>query len=200
MHFKTCGKCGIRKPASGYYRQSMSRDGLASQCKECSDARAKAWRASNPDRARAIRSRWKALNPDEVRRQSRESHQRNPEKSAARKKLYRQKFPEVEKLSNGAWRAENHHRILAANAARRAARKMAAPPWLNESHQDRIRLTYLLASVLSKATGVRHHVDHVIPLCGEIVCGLHVPWNLKAIPAADNIAKRNHFDGDAHVV
>jgi hypothetical protein len=70
---------------------------------------------------------------------------------------------------------------------RRAARMMlATPKWAD---WDKIAAIYEERDRLSAETGVPHHVDHILPLAGKLVCGLHVHWNLRAIPAVDNLKK-----------
>jgi hypothetical protein len=69
---------------------------------------------------------------------------------------------------------------------RRRRFRDATPKWLTENQKMEIRLKYRLAIELSRATGERHAVDHIIPLHGESVCGLHVPWNLQVLTQKDN--------------
>ena len=74
---------------------------------------------------------------------------------------------------------------------RRRRFRDATPKWLSPEQRMEIRLKYRLAIELSRATGVRHAVDHEIPLQGEDVCGLHVPWNLRVITQDENLKKSN---------
>jgi 5-methylcytosine-specific restriction endonuclease McrA len=75
--------------------------------------------------------------------------------------------------------------------ARRRRFRTATPKWLTPEHKMEIRLKYRLAIELSKQTGIRYAVDHVIPLLGETVSGLHVPWNLEVITQDENLKKYN---------
>lgn len=74
---------------------------------------------------------------------------------------------------------------------RRRRFRNATPKWLTAEQKMEIRLKYRLAIELSRVSGIRHAVDHVIPLYGETVCGLHVPWNLEVITQDENLKKYN---------
>ncbi len=76
---------------------------------------------------------------------------------------------------------------------RRRRFRDATPKWLTDNQKMEIRLKYRLAIELSRATGERHAVDHIIPLHGESVCGLHVPWNLQVLTQKDNLTKYNRM-------
>ena len=53
---------------------------------------------------------------------------------------------------------------------------------------------YELAALRSKMFGFSWHVDHVLPLQGKLVSGLHTPYNLQVIPWVDNVRKANKFE------
>jgi hypothetical protein len=76
-------------------------------------------------------------------------------------------------------------------SVRRRRFRDATPKWLSAEQKMEIRLKYRLAIEMSRATGVRYAVDHVIPLQGEDVCGLHVPWNMEVITQDENLKKYN---------
>lgn len=78
--------------------------------------------------------------------------------------------------------------------ARRAAKLERTPVWSDDSA---IRKMYDEAGKITRSTGIPHHVDHVIPLQGEKVSGLHVPENMQILPASENIRKSNKYDPDA---
>ena len=58
---------------------------------------------------------------------------------------------------------------------------------------EEIKVIYNRANLIKKFTGESWHVDHIVPLKGKKVSGLHVPWNLQLLPAAENLAKSNKF-------
>lgn len=75
------------------------------------------------------------------------------------------------------------------NARAKTLRRM--PSWVDKKAMQGF---YAEARRLTRATGVAHHVDHIIPLQGELVSGLHVPENLQVLPGSENSKKRNHFE------
>ena len=80
---------------------------------------------------------------------------------------------------------------LARTRKRQATILQRTPKW--DPHAHLIVAKYQLAAMLSKASGTPHHVDHIIPLQGHKVSGLHVFSNLRVIPGSDNVKKSNKF-------
>ena len=78
--------------------------------------------------------------------------------------------------------------IIAGKVRQRARRINAAPPWTD---WETIFKYYEMARALTKLTGIRYSVDHIMPLRGKGSCGLHVPWNLQVMPLSVNIVKKN---------
>jgi hypothetical protein len=87
------------------------------------------------------------------------------------------------------WKRNNPGKINAMSAKRRAALLQATPPWLNRSQWQAIESVYIEANRISRETGKPYHVDHVQPLQSNVVCGLHVPWNLQILPGHENLVK-----------
>ena len=87
----------------------------------------------------------------------------------------------------------NLHKCNAIRAKYMAAKLHATPEWLTKDHFKEIEEFYLLAKELAwlNQDGKTFHVDHIIPLQGENISGLHVPWNLQLLPASFNIKKSN---------
>lgn len=75
--------------------------------------------------------------------------------------------------------------------ARSHRNRLATPSWLTKEHYDMIESLYIQSRELSISTGEQYQVDHIVPLKGKTVSGLHVPWNLRVIPAKENAMKNN---------
>jgi hypothetical protein len=78
-------------------------------------------------------------------------------------------------------------------ASRIVAVALSAPPWVD---RDALNKIYSHARALTKLTGVKHVVDHIVPVCHPMVCGLTVPWNLQVMTDKQNQAKGNSFHPD----
>jgi 5-methylcytosine-specific restriction endonuclease McrA len=72
--------------------------------------------------------------------------------------------------------------------------KEATPNWLTTEMLSEIKEIYARRQEVSNVTGIEHHVDHVVPIQGIDVCGLHVPWNLQILTAEENLRKSNKYE------
>ena len=204
---KRCTKCGRTLPASSFNKANWLASGLRSDCKDCySQSKRRAW-AAQPKSDMAIRKAENAqlavvgyrrcIVCQEVKDGTEEDFARVSTGSLdttcrpstrAKVKKWREKNPERAAVL-----------AYAKCAARYSAKRRRTPPWLTAEHKRQIRAVYAECRRVSKETGVKHHVDHIVPLVGKTVSGLHVPWNLQIITGAENARKANkwNFSSDA---
>lgn len=112
----------------------------------------------------------------------------------AQQKLYRQQNAERIRLRNKKYRSENLALGAAKTARYRAAQEKRTPNWLTDDDLWLIEQAYELAALRTKTLGFVWDVDHIVPLRGTLVSGLHTPSNLRVIPASTNRSKRNKFE------
>ena len=113
----------------------------------------------------------------------------NQEKVKARGKAWR----EANQENSKAYREANKDRLSANWAKRHASKLQRTPSWLTSDDFKWIEWYYRHAKVMEARWGETYHVDHIHPLQGDTVSGLHVPSNLQVIPASENLVKNNKF-------
>ena len=94
-----------------------------------------------------------------------------------------------EKVAN--WQKINVSKCRSNGRRYALSKRRSCPSWLTSEQKKEIELFYWLAKDLSTISEGVYDVDHIVPLQGKDVCGLHVPWNLQVLPADLNISKRN---------
>lgn len=167
---KCCTRCGVSKGLELFGAHREGAQGRRPECKDCQCERERVRRQSNGDEIRA---------KDRVRCVG-ERERRN--KTAAK---WVKLNPDKRKEAAAKWAQANPGKHCAAQARRRAAKLRAIPPWADP---EKTKAIYVQAAAL-RDLGIDVHVDHVIPLMGETVSGLHWHGNLELLLAFDNVSK-----------
>lgn len=195
---KRCVLCHVEKPSGEFYKRADSPDGYRNDCKDC---RKKASSQNyyrdvekQKEQRRAYYRRFVEENPDfhvkkywadveQSRQQNREYYQQNRKKRIQKSVEYARK---------------NAARANATKKKYKLSKEKACPAWVSFSRElcDQITYFYEEARRKTKATGIVHHVDHIVPIQGKTICGLHVPWNLQVLTAAENCSKQNRVPED----
>ncbi len=169
---KTCKECLELKAISDFYF-NRTKNTIFSECKECNKKRSSRWNKVNRRRYQDNCSRHKMQNPELYKSYKVKEYYKNKLKYSEYGKKYRKSKIGRETRN-------------ALERVRQLGKKKACPSWLSKEHKLEMKLFYI-----NRPEGM--HVDHVVPLNGKIVSGLHVPWNLQYLPAAENSKKRNKF-------
>lgn len=166
---KTCNRCRVEKPKTDFYKKSTAKDGLFWWCRVC--------------HKESMKSKYHELAKDtayQIRERERVS-------------AFWAANPDIRKKSGQTYADKNKAKLIANASKYRASKGKRTPGWLTADDFWLIEEAHVLAALRTSLFGFPWHVDHVVPLHGKLVSGLHVPHNLQVIPAWDNRSKSNRF-------
>lgn len=200
MKFCTC--CKQEKPLDEFYqRKNKTKTGYYhySPCKVCSKEKAKDYYHQNKEERSAYRKRnyienredrleyakkYRKENKESIKIYSDRYYKENAEQIRQKAIDYHWKNRDKRLENLRSWKSQNKNRCSYLEYKRKCRKMKAMPSWLNEEQLNEIKEIYE-----QRKDG--EHVDHIIPLKNEKVCGLHVPWNLRIISAKENMRKGN---------
>lgn len=154
------------------------------------DAKRKKYYEDNKEKIREITREYALENPDSCKVYRKTAYNKNILSIKENAKKYYQGNKDKMLEAGRQWNKDNPHRRKAIGAKYRAASLQASVPWAN---QEAIAIVYKECLETTERTGVLHHVDHIVPLQSKVVCGLHNEFNLRIIPASENLVKSNKF-------
>jgi hypothetical protein len=144
------------------------------------------WRLANPDRVKTLRVAYYASKRDVILERNRKYRDGHLAQVLERQAQYREARRKKANERSRQWRKANPGWHRAQRALRKTRKLQATPRWLTADHLEEMRLFYINCPP-------GHHVDHIHPLKGIGLCGLHVPWNLQYLPARENLCKGNRL-------
>lgn len=172
----------------------MDRD-YAANNRERAREKTRQWAADNKEQKKQADQNYRAANRQKLAEHSVTYRAANREKIMAQKRKYAEENRERLLAKQKEWKAANKGKVLANVTLRKMKKKKATPSWLTREQRIEMRWAYELAELLTENLGEPHQVDHIVPICHPLVCGLHVPWNLQVLTAAANREKSNRFEG-----
>jgi hypothetical protein len=185
---KLCIKCEKTKELSEFGKNRSCKDGLSVYCKQCR----KETRTDKP-RPGYIQEYY-LKNKDAIAAKHKEYYEANRETRIAVMKRYYEEnkeellqYMKIYRDENNSWQVfkEKHPEAYRAHLlSSRKRLKKATPKCLSKKYRSEIYQIY-------KNRPEGYHVDHIIPLHGKNISGLHVPWNLQYLPAIENLKKSN---------
>ncbi len=159
---KICRICGLDKILKEFGPSKRHSGGLQSGCRKCNNLRSVAHRNANKEKVTLSKDKWRRAHGEKIKEIQTRWRKNNLDKGRAYAKRY------IE------------------------AKRLSTPVWLTDDQIEHMKNYYDLARALTDATKIKHSVDHIIPMGGNIACGLNVPWNLQVMDLKANISKGNN--------
>ena len=185
---RECTKCCEFLPKKEYSSHKGTNLGINTSCIACNalpDVKHK-----NNKKTRERRKK----DPIKYLLKKRNYSQKNKEKIRASDSIWKNKNREKVRDASNKWKHKNRDHVLNYNKKREMKVKGCKINLPDEQNQL-IKSFYSTCKKLNKDNPDSFHVDHIIPISGDNVCGLHVPWNLQILTKAENSSKKNKFDG-----
>ena len=173
---RVCNKCLKEKPLDLFRKDSRLISGRAARCKSCQSLYTKEYSSKNKEKVLEYNKDYRCKNSETAKKRSADWRKNNPEK-------YRETKANTYK--------KHKEKFYARNALRRAQQYSLTPSWADKT---KILKIYEECKRITLETGIKHHVDHIIPIRGKMVSGFHVEYNLRIIPAKENLKKNNRLD------
>lgn len=199
---KQCTKCKVKKPLSEFHKKSKAKSGLNPRCKVCVGEDTKKYYNSNRDKILKKSNEYRTNNRDKINKKKREYSKYKwennlwsdeyKEKRRIQAKKWRENNPDRVKKYNKNYKSNNKDISCKINADRRAKKLKAT---LSGKYSEELKTFYKDIKNIQWLSEEKLEVDHIIPLKGDNVCGLHVPWNLQVLTKSQNSSKTNKFDG-----
>jgi hypothetical protein len=198
---KRCCTCKLEKPGTTEFfpRDASRKDGLQPRCKACF----KAYRETNRERVNAKVAELTAANKARYAVKHKQWRDARKAEAVARAKVWASAHkddPHVKAMrleSSRRWRAANSVRNVAKSKNYYLRREQRIPVWVDEDALWIIDEAVALARLREQLVGGSWHVDHIVPLHGRVVSGLHSPDNIQVVPAQYNMYKGSRFDINA---
>jgi hypothetical protein len=193
---KICNKCNKTKTIQDFAKRKGIGDGYRPVCKLCIYKDKSSWIKANKDRIRRLHRIWYNSLSAEKRKKYNDlkkiwREDKNPSAAKASSDRHYRNNKEKRLRQTSAWKKANPGLHNFHSATRRARIYNATPKWAN---LKAIKNIYLKAAKLTKETGIQYEVDHIVPLAGKNVCGLHIHSNLQIISKIENVIKGTKWE------
>lgn len=214
MKFKRCGCCKQEKSTESFHKLRSSPDGIAGTCKQCHAVKNSEYRKTPRGRKVVNRLARKYSHTEKGKASAKRAYENSKNSSWLKESRLRnqnkylsddnnrlqnaKRIQEYSKSVTGKeWyekyrKTENGRKTRRVNEQnRRAQKENATPTWFNETDTLVLKTLTERAQVLEVTTGIKYHIDHIVPLRGKNVCGLHWQQNWQLLPAYENMQKNN---------